>query len=172
MTKLTLGQAAKDANKAKATILDAIKNGRLSAQKGDKGQYEIDPAELFRVYPKTEQKPNGKTETEHLETNHKTALLLQKIDFLERRLGDIEGERDNLRSERDRERKQLQETIDNLRNDHDRLLSVITEQAGTVKQLTYQPKTEPSQATIAWQWWLILALVISSAGVWFWWVGH
>ena len=140
MTKLTLGQAAKEANKAKSTILDAIKSGKLSAPRGDKGQYEIDPAELFRVYQKTEQKPNIRTETVPLENDAKTALLLQKIEFLEQKVGNIEGDRDNLRGERDRERKQLQETIDNLRADHDRLLSVIEEQAGAVKQLAHQPE--------------------------------
>ena len=49
--KYTLGQAAKAVGKAKGTISNAIKSGRLSASKNDKGQYEIDPSELHRVYP-------------------------------------------------------------------------------------------------------------------------
>ena len=47
--KYTLGQAAKATGKAKGTISNAIKQGRLSAQKNDKGEYEIDAAELAQV---------------------------------------------------------------------------------------------------------------------------
>lgn len=47
----TLGQSAKAVGKAKGTIKNAIDKGRLSASKNDKGQYQIDPAELHRVYP-------------------------------------------------------------------------------------------------------------------------
>lgn len=48
---LTLGKAALETGKTKTTIAHAIKRGRLSATIDDKGQYQIDPAELFRVYP-------------------------------------------------------------------------------------------------------------------------
>lgn len=48
---LTLGQAAKEVNKTKTTLANAIKAGRLSATRDERGQYHIDPAELFRVYP-------------------------------------------------------------------------------------------------------------------------
>lgn len=49
--KYTLGQAAKATGKAKGTISNALKQGRLSGSKNDKGQYQIDAAELHRVYP-------------------------------------------------------------------------------------------------------------------------
>ena len=52
--KLTLGQAAKEVGLSKTAISNAIKNGRLSAGKKESGGYEIDPAELFRVYPPKE----------------------------------------------------------------------------------------------------------------------
>lgn len=49
---LTLGTASKETGKAKSTILRAIREGRLSyAEKNQKG-YQIDPAELFRVFPR------------------------------------------------------------------------------------------------------------------------
>jgi len=47
----TLGQAAKETGKSKTTIKRAIDKGRLSAKKNDNGEWEIDPAELHRVYP-------------------------------------------------------------------------------------------------------------------------
>jgi hypothetical protein len=48
---LTLNKAAKMCGRAKSTILEAIRDGRLSASKNAKGHYSIDPAELSRVFP-------------------------------------------------------------------------------------------------------------------------
>jgi hypothetical protein len=47
----TLGQAAKATGKSKMTISRAIKEGKISANKNDNGDYEIDPSELHRVFP-------------------------------------------------------------------------------------------------------------------------
>ena len=47
----SLGQAAKAAGRTKATIQEAIKKGRISAAKDEFGRYQIEPAELHRVYP-------------------------------------------------------------------------------------------------------------------------
>jgi hypothetical protein len=49
----TLGQAAKVAGKIKTTISKAVANGKISATHDDRGQYQIHPAELSRVYPIT-----------------------------------------------------------------------------------------------------------------------
>lgn len=50
MTYLTLGQAARETGKHKTTIARAIEDGRLSARHNEHGHYQIDPAELFRVF--------------------------------------------------------------------------------------------------------------------------
>ena len=47
----TLGEAAKATGKSKPTIQEQIKKGRISAVKDDFGRYQIDPAELHRLYP-------------------------------------------------------------------------------------------------------------------------
>jgi excisionase family DNA binding protein len=49
----SLSQAAKHAGVSKATIHRAIKSGRLSALRQDDGSYQIDEAELHRVYELT-----------------------------------------------------------------------------------------------------------------------
>jgi uncharacterized coiled-coil protein SlyX len=49
----TLGQAARATGKAKVTLARAVKDGRISASRGEDGTYRIDPAELERVYPLT-----------------------------------------------------------------------------------------------------------------------
>ena len=51
--KLTLNQAAKECGRAKSTLSKAIKSGKLSAERGDKGAFLIDPSELHRVFPAT-----------------------------------------------------------------------------------------------------------------------
>ena len=66
---MTLNQAAKAAGKAKGTILKAIKEGNLSAPKDERGRYEIDPAELHRVFsltsPDQSEKPKMTTPNDH-----------------------------------------------------------------------------------------------------------
>ena len=50
---LSLGQAAREVGVAKSTISKALSSGKLSYRKKNSDGYKIDPAELFRVYPKT-----------------------------------------------------------------------------------------------------------------------
>ena len=49
--RYTLGQAAKAAGKSKTTIQRAVAKGLVSGEKGQNGEYRIDPAELHRVFP-------------------------------------------------------------------------------------------------------------------------
>lgn len=101
----TLGQAAKATGKQKSTILEAIRSGRLSASRDDKKQWQIDPAELHRVYP-----PNAANvlyERERTQPNaDKTELLEAKIQFLEREVVRLERTEADLREDRDHWRKQ------------------------------------------------------------------
>lgn len=51
MTILSLNKAASAAGVAKSTVFQAIESGRMSAEKNSRGHWQIDPAELFRVFP-------------------------------------------------------------------------------------------------------------------------
>src|SRR3954466_6102931 len=51
MAALSLREAAEQTGTSKSTIFRAIRAGRLSADKDSDGNFAIDPAELFRVYP-------------------------------------------------------------------------------------------------------------------------
>lgn len=85
MTTLSLNQAAKEADVAKSTLLKAIRSGRMTAPKGDKGHYEIDPAELFRVYPKKVEEPPKENAGNLQETEgykRENALLRDQIEEL------------------------------------------------------------------------------------------
>ena len=65
----SLGQAAKLVGRSKSTLSKAIRSGRLSVTSRDGGSYQIDAAELFRVFA-----PNGSGngEIERSETPGKT----------------------------------------------------------------------------------------------------
>lgn len=97
---LSLLEAATRTEKTKPTILKAIKRGRLSARKDDKGQWQIDPAELFRVYPPVNDHGNAPAagfpavEAVELEAVKRERDQLQaSVDDLRRRLDASEQER-------------------------------------------------------------------------------
>lgn len=78
----TLGQAAKATGKSKSTIQASIKKGRISASMDDFGQYQIDPAELHRVYP-----PHRPTEPQsEQDKTDRTVEYLAEIKGLQARL--------------------------------------------------------------------------------------
>jgi hypothetical protein len=51
LMRYPLGQAAQATGKSKMTIQSIIKKGGISANKTESGEGEIDPAELYRVFP-------------------------------------------------------------------------------------------------------------------------
>lgn len=55
----TISRAARETGLSKSTISRAIKSGKLSAARREDNSYQIDPAELFRVYPKRVAQPPG-----------------------------------------------------------------------------------------------------------------
>jgi len=56
--KHTLGTAAKATGVSKSTIYRAVKSGKLSASRNADDEYEIDPAELHRVYEPVSERAN------------------------------------------------------------------------------------------------------------------
>jgi hypothetical protein len=103
--KLSLGQAAKETGVDKSTISRAIKSGKLSAHRKESGGYEIDPAELFRVFSPASQKhdpvalpPDIPTET--LLENRELRI---KLEAAELRIRDKEEEARDLRRRLDTE---------------------------------------------------------------------
>src|SRR3954470_3948649 len=50
MAALSLREAAERAGTSKSTIFRYIKSGRISAARSDDGAFQIDPAELARVF--------------------------------------------------------------------------------------------------------------------------
>lgn len=95
--KLTLGQAAKETGLSKATISKALKSGRLSFINKSPAGYEIDPAELFRVFPV---KPQETVASERSATPAATPQIIgseadrREIAMLRELLADTQSDRD------------------------------------------------------------------------------
>lgn len=136
MAALTLNQAAKAAKKSKATLLDAISSGRLSAVKNDLQQWQIDPSELFRVYPANHQENQQETATDRATDRPEppeTAVLTEKISHLEQMLQTV-------KAERERERELLEAQLDREREQADHWRRQAT------ALLTHQPEPKPEPA--------------------------
>jgi hypothetical protein len=117
----SLKQAADAVGRGKPAILKAIKNGRISAQKDDNGQWQIDPAELHRVYPVIATGNGSDTAPgERQEIHKESSGVAPDIAILRERL----AEKDAL--------------IADLRTERDRLLGIVETQAQQVKLLTDQ----------------------------------
>ena len=90
--KLTLGQAAKASKRAKSTVLLAIRSGRMSAPMNDKKEYEIDPAELFRVFQPVHTENTDENQIKPHENDNKTlenGFLKDKIKQLQEIIDDL-----------------------------------------------------------------------------------
>jgi len=84
--KHSLGTAAIATGKSKTTIHRAIKSGKLSAFKNDDGTFEIDPAELHRVFDPVTYIVTGNSAMEQSVTPDVTALIAQENAFLKLQL--------------------------------------------------------------------------------------
>jgi hypothetical protein len=108
----TVGQAARATGKSKSTISAAVKSGKISATRNEDGSWSIDPAELHRVFP-AKGTANGTGEPE-LDDSEPSDFLFENG----RLKAELEQMRERLAAsdlERQRERQQLSDQIDDLR---------------------------------------------------------
>ncbi|KAG1649246.1 hypothetical protein GQR58_029182 [Nymphon striatum] len=112
MKYLTLGEAEKEVGVTKSTISRAIKDGRLSANRNKHGHFQIDPAELFRVYDPIGSQGAGEVEYDsagnggcnperyttqeavqhHADENDMMPWLRERLDKTEEKLAQTEEE--------------------------------------------------------------------------------
>lgn len=140
MVKLSLNKAAKEAGIAKSTLLDALNNGRMSADKNEKGHWEIDPSELFRVFPKASsynpEKPIKTPLENHQKTVQNSALEIE-VKMLREQIELMDAERERERSQLTDQIEALKEQAERQSADHRQALAVLTDQREKVAQ---QPK--------------------------------
>jgi ArsR family metal-binding transcriptional regulator len=102
---LSLSEAATAAGIAKSTIWRAIKAGRISASRTHAGIYQVDPAELFRVFPATPKGGDMKQTAMAMEIGAMVALegqisaLKEVSSLLKEQLEDVRKDRDSWRTQ-------------------------------------------------------------------------
>lgn len=105
-TYLTLGQAAEMCGWSKGALSKAIKSGQMSVHAKTKAGFQLDPAEVLRVFPKkTETQDNEQLET--LQKHSGNSVLSAEVEALRQQIATAE-------LERTREREQLTDRIENL----------------------------------------------------------
>jgi len=100
---LTLSKAAQEVGLSKTALFNAVKSGKVSATKNERGQYLIDPAELFRVYePVNRVNVNMNAHSEQKLTTDER-ILTGEIELLKQLLEQVKDERDYLRRQLENE---------------------------------------------------------------------
>lgn len=133
--KYTLGTASKATGKSKSTLSRDIKGGRISAARQPDGSYEIDPAELHRVYPALERGTGSRNgisnDQEPLAEHRETPASATELASVRARLEVFEAERE-------RERAQLLSQIEDVKRDRDhwrqQATALLTDQRETTEQ--------------------------------------
>jgi hypothetical protein len=96
MEYISLSKASVLIGKSKSTVLEYIRNGKLEAEKNNKGVYNISKDELFRVFAL-----NGSERTEK-RTNERSvdvAILQERLAAEQALRKSVEDERDFLREQ-------------------------------------------------------------------------
>lgn len=103
---LSLKEAAEQTGKTKPAILKAIHKGRISAHKNENGEWEIDPAELFRVYRKPVQHKPDTGNPEETGLHKEIDGLQEKIRKLHQENQELKADKEQLRSDMEEWREQ------------------------------------------------------------------
>lgn len=142
----TLGQAAKATGKTKAAIWQAIAANRLPALKDDHNRWQIEPEELFKLYPST--KPKARREEYTPDAKH----LRAEIDWLKQLLSEAKVEREGVWDMLKREQQFTARLLGILTTDRARALQLEKWRQGTPTVIHVEPET-PEQAPARKRWW-------------------
>lgn len=101
---LTLRQAAEQCGASRSTIHRALKSGKMSGLRAEDGAWDIDPAELARVFPwDVSGTAKGDEEGQSRDrVGEQEAVLTVKVEMLERQLERERETVDDLRRRLDR----------------------------------------------------------------------
>ena len=116
---LTLNKAAQACGHSKSTLLDAIRSGRMTAPKDDRGRYAIDPAELHRVFPFLALERSADRTAEPIPTtrrimpttlaNRRAEALGREVELLREMLAKAEANADHWRGLAERQQALLED---------------------------------------------------------------
>jgi hypothetical protein len=149
MAMLSLGESARLTRLGKTTLARAIKAGRLSASRKEDGGYEIDPAELARVYrvyltgEKSEETVAATGDAvRHATIDAEVATLRATLALMREHLDEARKDRDDARRERDEWR------------DHAKRLALPPPATTPMILMPPPPPAEPEVSRLrrAWRW--------------------
>jgi hypothetical protein len=132
---------------SRTAILRAIGKGKISAKKNDHGEWDIDPAELHRLYP--QKQPDTVTDNGNIGSHGNTGLVIEnieikaKLDAAEQRIRDKDAVIDDLRTRLDAEAEERR-----------KLTAILTDQRA---QAIITPTPEPAAQTAPTKrrWWRV-----------------
>jgi hypothetical protein len=98
----TLAAAAAATGLNKTTVLRAIKSGKISGTKNEVGEWQVEPAELHRVYPAIASPAERTDALQGDATASADAELRLRASLAEQRLSDLKAALDDMRQQRDK----------------------------------------------------------------------
>jgi excisionase family DNA binding protein len=131
----TLQEASEATGLNRSTIFRAIRAGKISATRNEQGTWQIEPAELHRIYPPREVPDASTARTHH------DAMADKMVQLLGRQLEDMRQERDAWREAFELERERAQ-----------RALPVPTHDGATGDSTPAQAAAERSRLRRTWRW--------------------
>jgi len=141
----SLKEAADACGRGKPAILKAIQKGRISANKNQLGEWEIDPAELHRVYkhvvPGSVHQGNSVERWEPAEEPLEIEALKRENALLREQTELLKDERHDLRRRLDEEAAERRKSADEIR----RLTLLLTHQPELKPEAT--PAAQPTPET-------------------------
>ncbi len=111
----TLADAAQATGTNKTTILRAIKSGKISGSKDEFGTWQVEPAELHRVYPPLRSDAEGDATPRHAAApaaalEAQISALRDTAELLRTQLDDVRKDRDHWRDQAQTITRQLVDT--------------------------------------------------------------
>ena len=105
---ITLKEASEQVGVTRQTLMKALKNGRVSGEKSENGEWRIEPVELFRVWPAVKgvqpslHAPLTASDTPGAPPSNGevVALLKEQIGLLQSQLDDVRADREDIRTDR------------------------------------------------------------------------
>lgn len=116
---LSAKQAADAVGISRHGIIKAIRDGRISGKKNNKGEWSIEPAELFRVYTPVNQDNSEQVKDNSSQNTPNSSPSIQlentrlqaELKAAEKRIADLEEDKRDLRDQRDSWQTQAQQLL-------------------------------------------------------------
>jgi hypothetical protein len=151
---IPLKEASDQVGVTRQTLMKAIKNGRISAEKAANGEWRIEPVELFRVWPavKGVQQPlhtnltAGDTSGAPTMTGEIVDLLKAQIDLLKSQLDDVRADREDMRNDRNHWRQIAERSLLTDQRPASERLQQDTPQSAEIAPVAEPPPTAQPQS--------------------------